>query len=301
MPAEYYEAIKANKWKTWLLFLLFFVLMGLIIFFVGYFYNDVCIASFLVILVLIWGMVSWFAGDKVIMRVSGAKKVSKQEYPYLFNVTEGLAMAAGVPMPDLYVIDDKSPNAFATGRDPDHSSIAVTTGLLDIMNRAELEGVIAHEMSHVRNYDIRTMMLATVLVGIITLIGHFFLRSLLFSRGRKRGGGNPIILIIGLVFIILSPFIAQMIKMAISRKREYLADASAVELTRNPDGIGNALQKLAEDKTPLKRANGSTAHLYIENPMKKEEGLWSKFSGLFSTHPPIQDRINKVREMGLVG
>ena len=172
-----------------------------------------------------------------------------------------------------------------------------------MMDRAELEGVVAHEMSHIRNYDIRTMMVASVLVGVISMVGHIFIRSMFWSGGRSRrgGGGNVIFLILGLVFIILSPLIAQIIRMAISRRREYLADATAVELTRNPDGIANALQKLADDHTPLKKANSATAHLYIEDPMVKETGFLAKFGGMFSTHPPMKSRIKRLRDMGKAG
>lgn len=305
MPKEYYEAISEAKRNTWLLFAVFIVVILLMGWFFGMMMGSEILGTAIAIFIaIIWGLVSWFAGDKVVLTVSGAKELKKTEYPYLFHIAEGLAIAAGVPAPKMYVIEDNSPNAFATGRDPEHSSIAVTTGLLKMMDRAELEGVIAHEMSHIRNYDIRTMMVAAVLVGVIALLGHMFIRMMFYSggnRGGKKGGGNAALMVIGVVFIILSPFVAQLIKMAISRKREYLADASAVELTRNPDGLGSALQKLANDHTQLKRANGATAHLYIEDPMDKEKGLFAKLGGMFSTHPPIDDRIKRIGEMGLMG
>ncbi len=304
MPQEYYDAMSANRNSTLLLFGVFFVLIVLIGFFFGMYIGSEILGLLLTFVFgTIWGLISWFAGDKIILGVSGAKKVEKTQYPYLFNTIEGLAIAAGVPTPEMYVIEDPSPNAFATGRDPKHGKIAVTTGLLKMMNRQELEGVIAHEMSHIKNFDIRTMMVAAVLVGIVSMIGHIFLRMMFYSGGNRnrKGGGNAALLIIGIVFIIASPFIAQLIKMAISRKREYLADATAVQLTRNPDGLKNALKKLQADHTPLKRANGSTAHLYIEDPTDKEKGLSKKLNGLFSTHPPIETRISKLSEFGAMG
>jgi heat shock protein HtpX len=253
------------------------------------------------VLAVAWSLVSWYAGDRIVLGVSGAREVQKSEYPYLFNTIEGLAIAAGVPTPRMYVIDDPSPNAFATGRDPKHASIAVTTGLLKMMNRAELEGVLAHEMSHVKNYDIRTMLVAAVLVGVIAMLGNVFLR-MTFHGGHDDRGKSPALMLIGIAFLVISPIIAQMIQLAISRQREYLADASAVELARRPDGLANALRKLAKDHTPLLRANGATAHLYIEDPIDKEDkGLFKSINGLFSTHPPIEDRIKKLDEFGQIG
>jgi len=300
MPQEYYDAIAANRRGTFFLFTAFLILIILLGFFVGVYIGSPEIGMILTFLFgFVWTLVSWFAGDKIIMRMSGARKVEKKEFPYLFNITEGLAIAAGVPMPELYVIDDPSPNAFATGRDPQHGKLAVTTGLLKMMNRQELEGVVAHEMSHIRNRDIRTMLLAAVLVGIVSMIGNIFMRMSFRSRDRK--GGNALVMIIAILFIIISPLIAQMIKFAVSRKREYLADASAVELTRNPDGMLGALKKLAADHTPLQRADGATAHLYIEDPIDKERGFFRSLNNLFSTHPPIEDRIKKLAEYGAIG
>lgn len=306
MPQEYYQAAEAAKRSTWLLFAVFIVLILAIGWFFGMWLGSELLGTGMAIAIaVVWGAISWYAGDRVILAVSGAKEVKKSEQPYLFNVTEGLALAAGVPMPRLYIIDDQCPNAFATGRDPNHSSLAVTSGLLKMMNRQELEGVVAHEMSHIRNYDIRTMMVAAVLVGIIALLGNMFMRMMWYSGrggGERKGGGNAILLAVGLVFIILSPFIAQLIRLAISRSREYLADASAVELTRQPDGLMHALQKLETDNTPLRNANGATAHLYIEDPFQKEgKGFFASLGGMFSTHPPISDRIKRLREYGQIG
>ena len=299
MPQEYYDAIAANRRGTFFLFTSFLILIILLGFFVGVTMGSPELGIIITFLFGFgWTLVSWFVGDRILMSISGARVVEKKEFPHLFNITEGLAIAAGVPMPELYVIDDPSPNAFATGRDPQHGKLAVTTGLLKMMNRQELEGVVAHEMSHIRNHDIRTMLLAAVMVGIISVIGNIFLR-MSFRKGDRKGGG--LMMLAAIIFIVLAPIIAQMIKFAISRKREYLADASAVELTRNPDGILGALKKLAADHTPLQRASGATAHLYIEDPIDKEGGFFRSLNGLFSTHPPIEDRIKKVAEYGAIG
>ncbi|MCK4327136.1 MAG: M48 family metallopeptidase [Candidatus Diapherotrites archaeon] len=304
MPQEYYDAIAANRRSTFFLFGAFLVLIIVVGFFFGMWIGSELAGMVITFfLAVVWGLVSWFAGDKIVLGVSGARKVEKREYPHLFHTIEGLAIAAGVPTPEAYVIDDASPNAFATGRDPQHAKIAVTTGLLKMMNRQELEGVVAHEMSHVKNYDIRTMMVAAVLVGIVALIGNVFIRMMFYSgKSRDREGGNAALMAIGFLFILASPVVAQLIKMAISRKREFMADASAVELTRNPDGLRMALKKLAADHTPLKRANGATAHLYIEDPMDKEKkGFFKSLGGMFSTHPPIGERISRLAEYGMIG
>ncbi len=301
MPKEYYEAVKDSKRRTWLLFAIFIVLILAIGWIAGLWLGSEILGTGIAIVVaVIWGLISWYAGDKIILSVSGAGKASEDDYPRLFNTVEALAIGAGIPKPEIYVINDVAPNAFATGRDPDNAKIAVTTGLLEKMDKDELEGVIAHEISHIRNEDIKVMMLAAVLTGIIVLLGHLFLRMMLFSGGGRKKGG-AVMLLIGLAFVIASPFIAQLIKLTISRRREYLADASAVDLARNPDGLIGALRKLDEDKTKLSRANGATAHLYIEDPMKKEEGFFAKLGGLFSTHPPLEDRINRLQEMAAIG
>jgi heat shock protein HtpX len=215
----------------------------------------------------------------------------------LYNVVGEMAVAAGIPMPKVYIIDDASPNAFATGRDPQHASIAVTSGLLARLNREELQGVLGHEMSHIRNYDIRFTLIVGVMVGSIALLAQIFLRYTFWfgGRGGRRGGGYLaiILLVIGVIMAILAPIFATLVQMAVSRQREYLADASSVELTRNPVGLENALAKISLDPTPLKVANGATAHLYIVNPLKKLGGG----AALFATHPPIADRINRLRAL----
>ena len=253
---------------------------------------------FAVVIAVVMGVTSYYKGDRIVLATSQAKRVTHEDAPQLYNVVEEMAIASGNPMPAVYTIDDSAPNAFATGRNPEHSSIAVTTGLLEKMNREELQGVIAHEMSHVRNYDILFATLVGILVGAIALMADFFLRWSFWGGGRRRsnGGGQAaiIFLAIGIVMAILAPIAARMVQLAISRRREYLADASAVELTRNPEGLAGALEKIAADQEVLEVANRATAHLYIANPIKKFE---KRAKGMFSTHPPIEERITVLRAM----
>ena len=245
---------------------------------------------------------SYFGGDKLVLATSGAREVSSANAPQLMNVVQEMALAAGLPMPKVYIIDDTAPNAFATGRDPQHASVAITTGLLQKLDREELQGVIGHEMSHVRNYDIRFSLLVAVLVGSIALLADFFLRFTFWGGGRRgggdrdRGGGGLVIVVyvIAILLAIVAPIIARLVQLAVSRQREYLADASSVELTRNPHGIENALAKIASDTEILEVANRATQHLYFTNPIKKFE---ERSSAMFSTHPPILDRINRLRQL----
>jgi heat shock protein HtpX len=242
----------------------------------------------------------WYKSDKIVLAISKARKVEKSEYPHLYHTIEGLAIAAGIPTPAMYVIDDSAPNAFATGRDPQHAAIAVTTGLLEKLNRTELEGVIGHEMSHIADYDTLLMTITVVLVGSVALISDWMLRTFIWGGGRRRarssGGGQAgmILMLVALVLAILSPIIAQLIRLAISRRREFLADANSARLTRYPEGLASALEKIANDREPLEVANKATAHLYIENPLKEHAG---GMNNLFSTHPPIEQRIAALRAM----
>ena len=246
-------------------------------------------------------LVSWFAGDRIALSSTGAMELTNRDtFPTLWNVVENLAITAGIPRPRIYIVQDQSPNAFATGRDPQHASICVTTGLLQIMDRTELEGVISHELSHVRNYDSRVMMLAVVLVGALALMGNLFMRGALFGGGRRRGGRDNggevglILMIVGLVFLILSPIIGQLMKLAVSRKREYLADASGALLTRYPEGLASALEKIRDAGLPLQHPSTATDHLWISEP---GSSLKARASNLFSTHPPINERIKRLRAM----
>ena len=255
-----------------------------------------------IVLAMLLSVGSYFAGDQLVLATSGAREVSQQSAPQLMNVVQEMALAAGVPMPKVYIIDDTAPNAFATGRDPEHASVAITTGLLQKLDREELQGVIGHELSHVRNFDIRFALLVAVLVGSIALLADFFLRFTFWGGGRRgggdrdRGGGGLVVIayIIAIVLAIIAPFIARMVQLAVSRQREYLADASSVELTRNPHGLEQALAKIASDKEVLEVANRATQHLYFTNPIKKFE---ERSSSMFSTHPAIVDRINRLRQL----
>ena len=236
---------------------------------------------------------SYYAGDKMALATSGAKgPIKKEDNPYVYRMVENISMTAGLPIPKVYIIQDPAPNAFATGRDPKHASIAVTTGIIERLENEELEGVIAHELSHIKNYDIRVMTIVVVLVGIISILAHWFFRINLFG-GRDRGRGGGIIMVVGIVAIIISPIIAELIKLAISRKREFLADASGALLTRYPEGLASALEKISHYSAPMKSANSGTAHLFISNPFGKKK-LISKF---FSTHPPVEERIKALRGM----
>lgn len=243
---------------------------------------------------------SWFAGDKMTLWSAGATEITERaQYPYLWNLVENLSITAGLPKPRLYIIQDPSPNAFATGRDPKHASVAVTTGLVERLENEELEGVLAHELSHIGNYDIRWMMLVSVLVGAVSILGDTVFRHGWLSRRGTNDKDNPLagpLLIIGILFIILSPIIGRLIQLAISRKREYLADASGALLTRYPEGLARALEKIRDARIPLQRTTNATAHLWIADPTAK--ATWGEqVANLFSTHPPINNRIQELRKM----
>jgi heat shock protein HtpX len=270
-------------------------------------YGGIGLLGVFGIVAIVWSIVGYYSGDKMVLAVSGARRVTHAEEPQLFNVVEEMTIAAGLPqVPAVYVLDEASPNALATGRDPQHASIAVTRGLLDRLDREELQGVVAHEMSHIRNYDIRFETLVGILVGMIALVADFFLRwSFWGGMGRRRGGGGSsggdqaqaIFMVVALVLAVLAPLAAYAVQFAVSRKREYLADASAVELTRNPLGLARALNSITADPTKLRHANRATAHLYIANPLKKSKEV----TGVFDTHPPISERIKILLEMAHVG
>ena len=289
-----YEQITTNKRNSYILITFFFIFVIFIGYVIGTIYGNrylgIVAAVFICIFYTLW---AYYSGDKTILSLSKAREAKKGEYLHLVNTVEGLAIAAGIPKPKVYVIEDPTLNAFATGRDPKNSAIAVTTGLLEKIDRSELEGVVAHEMSHIKNYDTRIMMLTAVLVGSIVLMSDFLLRGFLFGGSReKKDNSNFIFLIIGLILAILSPIIANLIKLAVSRKREYLADASGAMLTRYPEGLASALEKIGKDHYKLTSASNATAHLYIANPFNKES-----LRSLFSTHPPLKERIKRLRSM----
>ena len=303
-----YEQIARNKRDSVILVLVIVLALLTLGFAIGVAYTNTYagglgLLGVFGVVAIVWSLISYYAGSAMVLAVSGARQVTHDEAPQLWNVVEEMALAAGLPMPAVYVMNDPAPNAFATGRDPAHASIAVTAGLLSMMNREELQGVIAHEMSHVRNFDIRFATLVGILVGVIALISDFFLRSQLFGGfGRNRdnnGGAGAIFFIIAIVLAILAPIAAWLVQLAISRRREYLADASGVELTRNPLGLAHALQKIAVDPRPLAAANRATAHLYIANPLKGKK--LKESAGLFDTHPPIQKRIEILLAMAHTG
>lgn len=295
-----YSQIDSNKRKTVLLISIFIAFIITIGFFLNYYYEAGSgIIVIAIIVSLAMSLISYYKGDKMALWSAKAKEIEKADNPYVYRMVENLCIASGLPTPKVHIINSPALNAFATGRDPKHASIALTTGIIEALENEELEGVIAHELSHIKNYDIRLMTIVVVLVGTIALIGDFFWRMQFYGGGgRKRsnnnsgGKGGAIILIVGLIFLILSPIIAEIIKLAISRKREYLADASGSLLTRYPEGLARALEKINSSPAELKTASTATAHLFISNPLKKKN-----FSKLFSTHPPIEDRVMKLRSM----
>lgn len=292
-----YEQITTNKRKSIILILIFTVLVMALGWIFGEYqgnglgYGGLMIALFISIIMT---LMSYFKGDAIALRAAGARSIQKTDNEYLYRMVENLAITAGLPTPRVFIINDPAINAFATGRDPQHASIAVTTGAIEKLENEELEGVLAHELSHIKNYDIRLMTIVIVLVGIVVLLADWMFRAQIFGgRDRERGGG--VLALIAIVAMILSPLIAQLIKLAVSRKREYLADASGALLTRYPEGLARALEKISTQTKPLARANHATAHLFIANPF----GATRKNIGqLFSTHPLIEDRIKALRTMG---
>lgn len=294
-----YKQISENKWKTTALFAGFFVFVIGLSWLIGWSYDLAWLLPVAVIISLIQAYVSYYHGDKIALAVSGARSLSGSDSPSLRRMVENLAITAGLPTPSLYLIDDTAINAFATGRDPQHASIAVTRGALERLENEELEGVLAHELSHVGNYDIRVSTIAVILVGVIALISDLFLRHLWWGGGRRRSDDNggqsgALLAVVAIILAVLAPLIAQLIQLAVSRKREYLADASGALLTRYPEGLARALEKIGADHEPLEAANKATAHLYFANPLKDYAG---RVNGLFSTHPPIKDRIKRLRTM----
>ncbi len=284
-----YSQKASNIWRTWFLIAVFLTLVIAAGFAVSWYYqspNILYVAIIFAVLVNIW---SYWYSDKVVLSMTGAHPATRERYFDFYTVTENLAITAGLPNPKLYVIDDPSPNAFATGRNEKHSVICATTGLLSIMNRSELEGVISHELSHIKNKDILLMTITVILAGFLAIAADIFLRLSFFSGGRDREGGNQFIIIITIVGIVLAPFAAQLIKLAISRRREYLADASGALLTRYPEGLASALQKIEAYGKPMRKTSHATAHLFIGDPFGTKKTDW--IGRIFSTHPPVKDRI----------
>jgi heat shock protein HtpX len=295
-----YEQITRNKIRSVLLILAAVVFAGGIGYLFGYLFGGGLTGLVLALAIAaVMSFVSYRYGDRLVLRVSRARPADEKEYAQLHNLVEGLCIAGGMPKPDLYVIPEQAPNAFATGRDPEHASVAVTQGMLDTLNRVELEGVLAHELSHVKNRDMLVNTLAATLVGVVVLIAGWMRWGLFWGGGRDRGrgGGNPIILIVAIVAMILAPLGAQLIRFAVSRRREYLADADGALLSRYPPGLAAALRKIAAAPNQMRVANNATAHLWFSQPSRAVGEGHSRIERLFSTHPPIEERIRILEEM----
>lgn len=285
-----YKAIAANKRNTIFIMALFIGIISAIGWVVSYFYGNTSITYFVIGGAIIYALIQYFVASKLLVASTGAQEIEKRDNPRYFRIVENLAITIGVQTPRVYIIDDPAPNAFASGRDPKHSIVAATTGLLDIMNDRELEAVMAHEMGHVQNYDIRVSMIAFGLVSAIAFLTDIVLRMFFFGGNRRDNNMSPVVLIIGIIVLILAPIVAVIVQLAVSRQREYLADATGALTTRDPESLESALAKLEQFGRPMKKQSTSSAHLFINNPLKP-----GMFSRLFSTHPPLADRIARLR------
>ena len=284
-----YKQIAENKRRTVFIIIGFVIMIGVIAGLFAYFYKDPWIAAWTIVISLIYALIQYYCASSIAMVMTGAREITKKDNPRLYNIVENLSITTGLPMPKVYIIDDKAPNAFATGRDPKHASVAATTGLMDIMNDKELTAVMAHEMSHVKNYDIRVSMIVFGLVCVIGLVSDIAFRMMFYGNRRRDDEGSPVGYVLVLIAAILSPLVAAIAQMAVSRQREYLADASAVNITRYPEGMIDALKKLQAHTQPMKSQNIATEAMYINNPLRK-----GFFSNLFSSHPPIEKRIERL-------
>jgi heat shock protein HtpX len=293
-----YSAIAKNKRNTIFIIALFLLIIGGLGYLASVIYDNTTIVVVTIVIAMLYALIQYFAASGLALSISGAVQIEKADNPRLYRIVENLAITTGMPMPKVYIIDDPAPNAFATGRDPEHAVVAATTGLLDLMTDSELEGVMGHELGHVQNYDIRVSMIVFGLVVAVGFIADMFLRFAFFGGGRGNnnnggGGGNPVVLVLGIVAMIVAPLVATAVQAAISRQREYLADATGALTTRNPDALASALQKLSEYGRPMIRQNSTMAHMWISDPTKP--GLMDR---LFSTHPPLADRVTRLGEMG---
>lgn len=294
--ATLYTQQSKNVQKTFLLMGVFMVLVIAICYGVSFYFGNPVILYIGVIFAVLTSVWSYWYSDKIVLKMTNAREATREEAPDLYNIVQNLSITAGLPMPKVYIVEDPSPNAFATGRDPEHAVVAATTGLLQILDRTELEGVMAHELAHVGNRDMLVMTVAVVLAGFVAIVADILTRSLMYGGGNNRDR-HPAFLILGIVGIILAPIAAKLIQLAISRKREYLADATGALLTRYPEGLASALEKISLHATPMKKASHATAHLFISDPFKGEKrGVMSKIGGLFHTHPPAEERIARLRE-----
>lgn len=286
-----YKAIAANKRNTLLVMAVFVGLISAIGFVISYFYGNTSITYWVIGGAALYALIQYFAAGKLAVAMTGAQEIEKKDNPRLYRIVENLSITLGLPMPKVYVINDSAPNAFATGRDPKHAIVAATTGLMDIMDDRELTAVMAHEMGHVQNYDIRVSMIAFGLVSAIGILSDIVIRMLFFGGDRRENNVNPVIIIVGIVVIILAPVIAAIVQMAISRQREYLADATGALTTRDSEGMASALSKLQQYGKPMQKQQSSTAQLFISNPLRP-----GFFANLFSSHPPLEDRIKRLQQ-----
>lgn len=288
-----------NVRKTWFLMAMFLALVIAVGYGISWYLGSPVILYIAVAFALLMNVFSYWYSDKIVLTMTGAKPVTREEYFDLYNIVENLSITAGLPMPAVYVVNDPSPNAFATGRNPEHAVVAVTTGLLQILDKPELEGVVAHEMAHIGNRDMLVMTVAVVLAGFIAIVADFFMRTMIFGGNNR--DRHPAFLIIAIVGIILAPIAAQLIQLAVSRKREYLADASGALLTRYPEGLASALEKITQHGRPMKKASHATAHLFISDPFAdgQKRSFAQKIGGLFQTHPPAQERIARLRGLNI--
>ena len=301
----HYQLVASNKRRSTMIVLFFIAFIVGAAYLMTYAFGyDLSVVGITFIFSGIISFTSYWWSDKIILAISNARPATREEFFDYYTTIENLVLSQRLPTPKLYVIDDSAMNAFATGRDPDHAVICVTTGLLSRLNRAEIEGVVAHELAHVKNFDIRLMSIVTVLVGLISLLADWLLRMSRFGGNKKRSNNNrgsgqlqAILVVAGLLLALLSPIIAQLIQLAISRRREFLADASGISMTKNPEGLARALEKISTDREPLEAANKATAHLYIANPLKNRHGAIGMFAGLFNTHPPVEERIQNLRTL----
>lgn len=289
-----YSAVAKNKRNTVFIMVLFLLIIGGLGWLAGYIYNDITITVMTIVIAAGYAWFQFYLAGSQALSMSGAIEIQKADNPRLFRIVENLCIATGTPMPKVYIINDQAPNAFATGRDPQHASVAATSGLLDLMDDAELEGIMAHELGHVRNYDIRVSMIVFGLVVAVGFLSDMLLRMSFFAPRRdSNGGGNPVMLVLGLAAMIIAPLVATMVQLAISRQREYLADATGALTTRHPEALASALQKLGAYGRPLQKQSSSMAHMWIADPVKP--GIVDR---MFATHPPLQDRIERLHEMG---
>ena len=288
-----YSAIARNKRNTVIIMIMFLLIIAGLGWLAAVVYGDITIAIVTMVVALGYALIQYFIASSQALSLAGAIPIERADNPRLYRIVENLCIATGTPMPKIYIINDQAPNAFATGRDPQHASVAATSGLLDLMNDAELEGVMAHELGHVRNYDIRVSMIVFGLVVAVGFLADMLLRMSFFAPRRDNGGGNPVLMIFGLIAMIVAPLIATMVQLAISRQREYLADATGALTTRHPEALASALEKLGAYGRPLQKQNSSMAHMWIADPVKP--GIVDR---MFATHPPIQDRVERLHKMG---